>query len=125
MHSLGEAKMIYSFAQNLGNLKQILEIAQTRFLDNLDKTRTDNYLRYRLLDKVWLRKPENYDALPFYKLAMRKFVDFKIVGVDDEKKNYRLDISRSPFTNMYPVFHVSELELFYKLPKTLVPLLFV
>ncbi|KAG4083343.1 hypothetical protein H8356DRAFT_1357088 [Neocallimastix lanati (nom. inval.)] len=73
----------------------------------------------RLLDKEWLRKPENYDALPFYKLATRKFGPFKVIGVDDEKKNYRLDISRSPLPNMYPVFHVSELESYYKLPKSL------
>jgi len=26
------------------------------------------------------------------------------------KNNYRLDISHSPFPNMYPAFHVSELE---------------
>jgi len=63
----------------------------------------------------------NYDALPFYKLATRKFGPFKVIGVDDEKKNYRLDISRSPLPNMYPVFHVSELESYYKLPKSLVP----
>jgi len=30
VHSLGEAKMIDSFAHNLGNLKHILEIAQTK-----------------------------------------------------------------------------------------------
>jgi len=121
VHSLGEAKMINSFAHNLGNLKHILEIAQRRYLDNMDKIRTDNYPRYKLLNKVWLKKPENYDMLPFYKLATRKYGPFKVVGVDEEKKNYRLDISRSPFPNMYPVFHVSELELFYKLPKTVVP----
>jgi len=40
VHSLGEAKMIDSFVHNLGNLKHILEIAQTRYLD---KARTDNY----------------------------------------------------------------------------------
>jgi len=56
----------------LVNLKYILEIAKTRYLDNMDKTRTDNYPRYRLLDKVWLKKPENYDALPFYKLTTKK-----------------------------------------------------
>jgi len=78
--------MIDSFAHNLGNLKYILEIAQTRYLDNVDKTFTDNYPRYRLLDKVWLRKPENYDTLPFYKLATRNFGQFKIVGVDDERR---------------------------------------
>jgi len=115
--------MIDSFAHNLENLKHMLEIAQTRYLDNMDKTLTDNYPRYRLLDKVWLRKTENYDALPFYKLATRKFEPFKVVGVNEEKKNYRLDISRSPFPKMYLVFHVSELESYYKLPKTLVPAL--
>jgi len=69
----GEAKMIDSFAYHLGNLKHILETAQTRYLDNMDKTRTDNYPRNRLLDKVWLKKPETYDALPFYKLTTRKY----------------------------------------------------
>jgi len=93
VRSLREAKVIDSLAYNLGNLKHILEIAQTRYLD-----KTDNYPRYRFLDKVWLKKPNNYDALPFYKLSTRKF---KVVGVDEEKKNYRLDISRSPFPNMY------------------------
>jgi len=120
IHSLDEAKVIDSFAHNLGNLKPILKIAQTRYLDNMDKTRTNNYSRYRLLDKIWLKKPENYDALPFYKLSTRKYGPFKVVGVDEEKKNYRLNISRSPFPNMYPVFHVSEVEPFYKLTKTLV-----
>jgi len=57
----------------------------------------------------------------FYKLATKKFGPFKVVGVDEGKKNYRLDISRSPFPNIYPLFHVSELEPYYKLPKTLVP----
>jgi len=59
-------------------------------------------------------------VLPFYKLATRKYGPFKVVGVDKEKKNYRLDIIRLPFSNMYLLFHVSELESFYKLPKTLV-----
>jgi len=67
-HSLGEMKLIDSFAHNLGNLKHMLEIAQTRYLDQMDKSRTDDYPHYRLLDLVWLKKPENYDALPFYKL---------------------------------------------------------
>jgi len=92
VHSLGEAKMIDNFAHNLCKLKHILEIAQTRYLDNMDKTHTYNYLRYRLLDKVWLKKPENYDVLPFYKLTTRKYGPFKVVGLDEEKKNYRLDI---------------------------------
>jgi len=114
--------MIDSFTHNLGNLNHIPEIAQTRFLDNMDKTRIDNYSRYRLLDKVWLKKPENYDVLPFYKLTTRKkYGPFKIVGVDKERKNYRLDISCSSFPNLYHVFHVSELEQFYKLHKTLIP----
>ena len=46
VHSLGEAKMIDSYAHNLGNLNHILKIAQTRYLDNMDKTRTDKYPRY-------------------------------------------------------------------------------
>ena len=41
--------------------------------------------------------------------------------MDEAKKNYRLHISRSPFPIIYPVFHVSSLESYYKLPKTLVP----
>jgi hypothetical protein len=45
-------KMTDSFAHNLGNLKYILEIAQTRYLDNLDNSRTDNYPRYKILDKI-------------------------------------------------------------------------
>ena len=120
VHSLGETKIVDSFAHNLGNLKHILEISQTRYLDNMDKDRSDNYPRYKLMDKVWLKKPENYDALPFYKLSTRKFGPFRITGVDEARKNYRLDISRSPFPNMYPVFHVSALEPYYKLPRSLV-----
>jgi len=53
VHSLDEAKMIDSFAHNLGNLKHILEIAQTRYLHNMDKSRTDSFPRYMLLDKVY------------------------------------------------------------------------
>jgi len=121
VHSLGQMELIDSFAHNLGNLKHMLEIAQGRYLDSMDKNRTDNYPRYQLLDLVWLKKPENYDALPFYKLETRKYGPFKIVGIDEEKKNYRLDIARSPFPNMYPVFHVSVLEPYYKQPKSLVP----
>lgn len=121
VHSLGEMKVIDSFAHNLGNLKQMIDIVQTRYLDKMDEKRTDNYPNYRLLDLVRLRKPENYDALPFYKLSTRKFSSFKIVGVDEEKKNYRLDLSRSLFPNMYPVFHISELEPFFITPKELVP----
>jgi len=121
VHSLGEMKLIDSFAHNLGNLKHMLEIAQTRYLDQMDKSRTDNYPHYKLLDLVWLKKPENYDALPFYKLETRKFGPFKVIGIDPEKKNYRLDLKKSPFPNMYPVFHVSALEPYYKLPKNLVP----
>ena len=41
--------------------------------------------------------------------------------MDEEKRNYRLDISHSPFPNTYPVFHVSTLEPYYTLPKELVP----
>jgi len=92
VHLLGEAKMIDNFAHNLVNLKNILEIAQTRYLDNMDKSRTDNYPRYKLLDKIWIKKPENYDGLPFYKLATRKYGPFKVIGVDEAKKNYQLDI---------------------------------
>ena len=121
VHSLGEMKLIDSFAHNLGNLKHMLEIAQTRYLDQMDKSRTDDYPHYKLLDLVWLKKPENYDALPFYKLETRKFGPFKVIGIDSERKNYRLDLQKSPFPNMYPVFHVSAIEPYYKLPKNLVP----
>jgi len=38
---------------------------------------------------------ENYDTLPFYKLSTRKYGPFKVVGVDEEKKNYRLCIKCS------------------------------
>ena len=41
--------------------------------------------------------------------------------MDPEKRNYRLDISHSPFPNMYPVFHISELEPYHNLPRSLVP----
>ena len=67
----------------------------------MDENRSEDYPRYQLLDLVWLRKPENCDALPFYKLSTWKFGPFKVIGIDVEKKNYRLDLSRSPFPNMY------------------------
>eukprot|EP00833_Pecoramyces_ruminatium_P016170 jgi/Orpsp1_1/1190202/evm.model.d7180000077406.1 len=121
VHSLGASKMVDSFAHNLGNIKHMLEIAQGRYLDNMDSKRSDSYPRYKLLDLVWLKKPENYNALPFYKLETRKFGPFKVIGMDEDKRNYRLDISHSPFPNTYPVFHVSALEPYYKLPKSLVP----
>jgi len=89
-------------------------------MDNMDKSKIDNYPRYWLLDKVLLKKPENYDELLFYKQTTRKYGPFKVIDVHEEKKNYKLVISRSPFPKMYPVFHVSELEPYYKLPKTLV-----
>jgi len=44
-----------------------------------------------------------------------------VIGVDEAKKNYKLDISHFPFSNMYPVFRVSALEPFYILPKNSVP----
>ena len=31
--------------------------------------------------KVWLKKSENYVALPFYKLITRKYESFKVIGV--------------------------------------------
>ena len=70
VHSLGEMKIIDSFPHNLGNLKHMLDIAQTRYLNRMDEKRSENYPRYKLLDLVWLKKPENYDALPFYKLTV-------------------------------------------------------
>jgi len=42
VHSLERTKMIDSFAHNLGNLKPILKIGQTRYLDNMDKSRMDS-----------------------------------------------------------------------------------
>ena len=57
VHSLGEMKIIDSFAHNLGNFKHMLEISRTRYLDIMDQHRSDNYPRYKLLDLVWLKKP--------------------------------------------------------------------
>ena len=37
--------------------------------------------------------------------------------MDEAKKNYRLNISGTPFPNMYSVFYVSSLDSYYKLPK--------
>lgn len=34
-----------------------------------------------------------------------------MIDVDETKKNYELDISCSPYPNIYPVIHVSALEL--------------
>jgi len=68
---------------------------------------------------VWLKKPLNYRPLPFYKLTTRKYGPYKVIGVDKSKLNYRLDLSSSPFPNMYPVFHISELELYYTSPTSL------
>jgi hypothetical protein len=66
-------------------------------------------------------KPKNYDALPLFKLLTGKFGAFKLIGVDEATKNYKLEISRSQFSIMYPVLNVFELEPYYKLTKTLVP----
>jgi len=120
-HSLGAANMIDSFAHNLANLKHILEIQRTRFLDQMDKHRSTNYPTIKLYDLVWLKKPANYNPLPFYKLQTRKYGPFRVVGIDESKKNYRLDINESPFPNMYPVFHISEIEPYYRSPKSLEP----
>lgn len=121
VHSLGSMKMVDSFAHNLGNLKHILEVNRNYYLDKMDTHRTDNYPRYKIHDLVWLKKPENYHALPFYKLETRYYGPFRIVGTHEEQRNYKLDISKSPFPNMHPVFHVSELEPYHNQPKELVP----
>jgi len=119
VHSLGSSKMIDSFAHNLSNLKHILEINRTRYLDKVDGHRINNLPEIKLLDLVWLRKPTNYHPLPFYKLTTRKYGPYKVIGVDKNKNNYRLDLSSSPFPNMYPVFHISELEPYYTSPTSL------
>jgi len=119
VHSLGSSKIIDSFAHNLANLKHILEINRTRFMDKVDERRIDNLPEIRLLDLVWLKKPSNYHPLPFYKLTTRKYGPYKVIGVDKNKNNYRLDLSNSPFPNMYPVFHISELEPYHTSPTSL------
>jgi len=120
VHSLGATAMIDSFAHNLANLKHMLEITQTRYIDNMDKHRTDNCPDYKLYYLVWLKRPEHYHVLPFYKLETRRYGPIKIVGIDPKKKNFRLDISKSPFPNKYPVFHVSEIEEYQKIPEQFV-----
>ena len=119
VHSLGSSKIVDRFAHNLANLKHILEINRTRFMDKVDERRIDNLPEIRLLDLVWLKKPSNYHPLPFYKLTTRKYGPYKVIGVDKNKNNYRLDLSNSPFPNMYPVFHISELEPYHTSPTSL------
>jgi len=63
-----------------------------------------------------VKKPSNYHPLPFYKLTTRKYGPYKVIGVNKNKNNYRLDLSNSPFPNMYPVFHINELEPYYTNP---------
>ncbi|ORX38772.1 hypothetical protein BCR36DRAFT_441733, partial [Piromyces finnis] len=55
--------------------------------------------------------------LPFYRLQARKYGPFKVIGIDKSKLNYRLDISKSPFPNVYPVFYISELEPYHNKPR--------
>jgi len=55
-HSLGAANIVDSFSHNLANLKHILEIQRTRFLDKMDKYRSGNYPTIKLYDLVWLKK---------------------------------------------------------------------
>lgn len=74
----------------------------------MNKGRMVNNPRYRFLEKVWL----NQDKLPLYKLSTRKFGPFKVISVDEEKKNYPLDISRFSFINKHQVHHVSAFEPF-------------
>jgi len=119
VHSLGSSKMIDSFAHNLSNLKHILKINRTRYMDKVDAHRIDNLPEIKLLDLVWLKKPSNYHPLPFYKLTTRKYGPYKVRGIDKSKLNYRLDLSSSPFPNMYPEFHISELEPYYTSPTSL------
>jgi len=68
-----------------------------------------------------VKETRNLRCIAVLQVDNKEVWSFKVIGVDEEKKNYRLDISHSPFPNMYPVFHLCELEPYYKLPKTLVP----
>ena len=68
-----------------------------------------------------VKKARKLQCFASLQTSNEKIWSIKIVGVVEGKKNYRLVITRSPFPNMYPVFHVSELEPFHKIPKTLVP----
>ena len=114
VHSLGAAPHIDSFAHNLANLKHILAIQKENYLNAKDKKLANPPVQYQLCDLVWLKKPASFNPLPFYKLQTRRYGPFKITGVYPEQNNFRLDLSSSPFPNMYPIFHVSELEPYYK-----------
>ena len=67
-------------------------------------------------DKVWINAPPSLTSNENNKLSPRKYGPYKIL----EKltnNNYKIDISKSPFSKHHPIFHISELEPYVATPE--------
>jgi len=91
------------------NLKHILKICKYEIFGDREANSND-FPIFKNNTYVWLKKPTDYKTFPLYKVETRKFGPFKIINVDRESNCYYLDFYESPFPDLYPLFHASELE---------------
>ena len=108
-------KYIKDVGKNFPLVKDVLFRTQDLYKRHADKKRMVAP-EFEEDDKVWINAPPVYASIENAKLAPRKYGPYKVL----EKlpyNNYKIDISKSPFSNHHPIFHVSELEPYNPTPE--------
>ena len=108
-------RYIKNVGENFPLVKDVLLRTQDLYKRQADKKRIIAP-EFKEDDKVWINAPPVFASIENAKLAPRKYGPYKVL----EKlpnNNYKIDISKSPFSKHHPVFHVSELEPYVPTPE--------
>ena len=104
---------IKNINDNFIKIKNILNISIQKYKKYADKRRTDAP-ELSVGNFAWVNPPPSFKP-EFSKLSPCKYGPFRILE-KLENNNYKIDISNSPFPKAYPIFHISELEPYFKSP---------
>ena len=104
---------IKNINDNFIKIKNILNISIQKYKKYADKRRTDA-LELSVGNFAWVNPPSSFKP-EFSKLFPCKYGPLRILE-KLENNNYKIDISNSPFPKAYPIFHISELEPYFKSP---------
>jgi len=110
-------KYIKNVNSSFNHIKDVLLRSKELYKRHADKKRLEPPA-FKEGDLVWVQTPPSLNIEDNSKFSPCKYGPYKALEALDNNnyKNYKIDLKRSPFLKHHPVFHISELDSFIPTP---------